>query len=174
MSTEITLSIPEELMDPDFFTKNESFTIDEHVLAHILPSVPFLYEAAYYLGINAIKPWELQEECIPILLNEWNSEKELLKKLFAKREHTKVTAPMKKGICLFLEFVYWGNGLPVSLSNDKNAKTLIIKPVNMVERLEFILQRPTLYQSFIQLSELMIEMEKLYAKQIAIKKTSQH
>ncbi|QED48402.1 YpoC family protein [Cytobacillus dafuensis] len=174
MSTKITLSIPEELMDPHLFTKNDSFTIDEHALTHILPSMPFLYEAAYYLGINAKRPWELREECIPILLNEWNSEKEFLKKVFAKRERTQVTAPMKKGICLFLEFVYWGNGLPVSLTNYKNAKSLIIKPVNMVERLEFILHRPTLYHSFIQLSELMIEMEKLYVKQIALKKASQH
>ena len=40
-----------------------------------------------------------------------------------------------------------------------------IKPINSGERLKFILSRMNNYHSFVQLTELFIEMEKLFWKQ---------
>ena len=42
---------------------------------------------------------------------------------------------------------------------------LKIKPINIRERLDYIIQNPNKFHSFIQLSELFVEMEKLFRKQ---------
>ncbi|WNS73998.1 hypothetical protein RRV45_13845 [Bacillus sp. DTU_2020_1000418_1_SI_GHA_SEK_038] len=174
MSKEITLSVPLELVHPFFFAESKELIVEEDELTYMNASKPFLYEAAYFSEVQAVKPWEIQEESIPAIMKEWQSVKELLETLFAKREIIHVLPPMKKGISLLLEFVYWGNGLPVVLSNSLDLSKLAIKPVNISERLEFIMQRPSLYHSFIQLTELIGEMNKQYVKQQVMKKASKH
>ncbi|MEH7345278.1 YpoC family protein [Bacillus sp. JJ1532] len=171
MSNNKTLSVPIELVHPFFFAENEEITIHVEEMGNLYALRPFLYETAFFSGVQAVKPWEIQEKSIPVLIEEWQKVKELLETLFAKREMIHVLAPMKKGISLLLELVYWGNGLPVVLSNLDLDK-LAIKPVNLSERLEFIMKKPSLYHSYIQLAELIGEMNKQYVKQQIMKKAS--
>lgn len=77
--------------------------------------------------------------------------------------------PMKKGIGIFLQAVFWSNHVPARL-NGLNFDKLKVKPINVYERLEFIMNRPGNYHSFIQLSELMAEQEKQFVKHMALKK----
>lgn len=115
-----------------------------------------------------------EEQSIPVLLVEWQNIKEELDILFAKRENALVKPLMDKGISLFLQFIQLANGVPVDLLNGIETNQIAIKPVNLSDRLEFIIKKPTLYHSYIQLSELIVEMTKHYEKAIALKKASKH
>ncbi|SDL93789.1 YpoC family protein [Bacillus sp. OK048] len=107
-------------------------------------------------------------EAIPLLAAEWNQLKGELETLYRNRDQKTTLDGMKKGIGLYIQFLY--------LSNDRQGKdlesfdSLEIKPVNLEERLVFILSRPNLFHSYRQLSELMMEQEKLYAKKNILKK----
>lgn len=172
MTEKKTIAIPELLTNTFFFGPNETLAIDVDSLQNFQAKIPFLYEAAYFSGIEAIKPWEYPEDYVPLVMKEWQSEKLLLEELFVRRDRKQTAEPMKKGISLFWELVYWTNGFPVELSKGFTRDILNIHPVNLEERLKFIIERPTLYHSFVQLKELISEMEKQSVKQIALKKAS--
>lgn len=172
MNGQLILSIPDELNNPFFFSANAEITVQKEQLQQIILDIPFLYEAAFYANIDALKPWELHEEFIPLIKNEWDTVKLKLEELFRKRSYKSTIEPMKKGISLFLQFVYWANARPVHFGMPLLGESLKVQPVNMRERIGFIIQRPALYHSFVQLNELMIEMEKQYVKKMAIKKAS--
>jgi hypothetical protein len=77
---------------------------------------------------------------------------------------------MKKGIGLFLQFLFWSNDKQIAVLANTSLSLLEVKPVNIDERLGFIISRPNLFHSYRQLSELMVEQEKLYAKKNIVKK----
>ncbi|WP_051633452.1 YpoC family protein [Bacillus sp. UNC41MFS5] len=106
------------------------------------------------------------------LLTEWKNGKGQLEVLFREREYKNAKVLMEKGIQLFIQFLAWSNGLPVPLNESLNFKQLEYKPVNVEERLAFITSRPALYHSYRQLSELMMEQEKLFVKRNILKKAS--
>ncbi len=174
MTELITLPIPKELQHPFFFSIQDEMNIEKESLTKISLNDPFLYEIAYYSQVDALKPWERQEEFIPLIVAEWAKMKPLLSDLFSKRETKQIMKPMQSAVRLFLAFVYWGNGLPVQYSPSLISHKLRIKPVNIDERLTFIIARPVLHHSFIQLNGLMVEMEKQYVKAQALKKASKH
>lgn len=65
----------------------------------------------------------------------------------------------------FLSILFWSNHRPVQLDNLMDQiKTLETKPLNLDERLEYVLKRGNTYLGFRQLNELMLEQRKLIAK----------
>ncbi|WP_102274786.1 YpoC family protein [Cytobacillus massiliigabonensis] len=172
MSEQIKLSIPDELNNPFFFSANEEMIVEKDQLQNKVLNIPFLYEAAFYANIEALKPWQFHEDFVPLIKNEWENEKNNLEQIFKERRYKDAILPMQKGVGLFFQFVYWANGQPVNFGLPLLSKSLKVQPVNLGERIGFIIQRPALYHSFIQLNELMTEMEKQYVKYLAIKKAS--
>ncbi|MED3553602.1 YpoC family protein [Cytobacillus praedii] len=172
MSEQLLLSIPHELNNPFFFSANDQILIEKDHLQKMVLNMPFLYEAAFYENIPALKPWQSHEKFIPLIKKEWDTEKIKLEEIFTNRKYKDAIPPMKKGIGLFLQFVYWANGQPVHFDMPLSSESLKVQPVNLEERISFIMQRPALYHSFIQLNELLIEMEKQYVKHMAMKKAS--
>jgi uncharacterized protein (DUF433 family) len=77
---------------------------------------------------------------------------------------------MKKGIGLFIQFLYWSNDRQINSKEPVSINQLVITPVNLDERLAYILSRPNLFHSYRQLSELMTEQAKQYAKKNIVKK----
>ena len=135
-------------------------------------NIPFLYEAAFDHGMDVLKPWKIPDQTIPAVMNEWGKIKEELTIKFSNRDHA-VGELMRKGISLFYEVLYWSNNQPAVL--DIPIYENLIKPINSGERLKFILSRMNNYHSFVQLTELFIEMEKLFWKQqVIMKKASKH
>jgi hypothetical protein len=130
--------------------------------------LPFYEEVAFYTGGSLRKPWQVEDECIPQLLKKWETLKEELDKLYQNRDTNGVILPMKQAIALLVQFIYWANGEPARLDRIKKLNELTYKPVNATERLEFILVRPSLYHSFMQMAELFEEMGKLYQKKKAM------
>jgi hypothetical protein len=112
---------------------------------------------------------DIDERTISKLLRRWKEINGLLAVHFENRETNNILIPMEEGIEIFLNLLFLTN------DNEWNKdETAIIglqyKPVNVMERLLFINKRPTLYHSFIQLSELITEQEKQYNKKKAIQK----
>ncbi|TKC19683.1 YpoC family protein [Robertmurraya kyonggiensis] len=119
---------------------------------------------------ESIKPWETPEESIAALLEQWTSLNQELHVLFERRAQKEAKPVMEKGINLFIEFLHWSNERPVEATTKIDFAGLKTKPVNIGERLNFIIARPTLFQSYMQLAELFIEQEKGFKKALAIKK----
>ncbi|WP_462412003.1 YpoC family protein [Neobacillus sp. Marseille-QA0830] len=114
-----------------------------------------------------------RQETFEMILSEWDGINQGLQRVFREREDRNADAMMKQGIYLFIRLLYITNELedaPHSLLPVPFPQ-LKIKPINLEERLEFIKKRPGLFHSYRQLSELMIELEKLYVKE-SIKKSS--
>lgn len=133
--------------------------------------IPFLYETAIIHGLNVIKPWENPGQFIPGIMAEWELIKEELHKRFSRREQNGISELMKRGMAFFYESVFWCNHKAVVLSREQLIQ-LRVKPINAVERLSFIASRPSNYHSYVQLSELFIEMEKIHSKEQLMKKAS--
>lgn len=163
------LLITLELAHPFFFSQQE--IVVENPKKPFDLRENFLYELFYYNGIRIDRPWINPEETIPILLIEWQKVKDQLHSLHHNREHNNIAQIMKKGIGLFLQLLFWSNGHPVQLK-DPSFSQMDFKPVNVQERLEFIISRPKLYHSFVQLTELINEQEKQYVKKNILKKAS--
>jgi hypothetical protein len=126
--------------------------------------IPFLEE------LQLEVPTENSSDSISLLLTEWNTIKAELEILYRNRDQKNTLHGMKKGIGLFLRFLYWSNDSHVKVKELKPLDSLEIIPVNLDERLGFIINRPNLFHSYRQLSELMMEQEKLYAKTNIVKK----
>lgn len=115
-------------------------------------------------------PAEPENEVISFLLAEWNLLKTELETLYRNRDQQTTLKGMKKGIGLFIHFLYWSNDRQVKLNELEPLGSIEMKPVNLDERLGFIIRRPNLFHSYRQLSELMTEQEKLLAKKNIVKK----
>lgn len=102
------------------------------------------------------------------LLEEWNQCKEQLASYFNNRDSERAEPLMKRAILLFGQFLFLTNSLGQEKCSIKNCK---IKPVNVEERLDFILSKPKLFHSYKQLAELFAEQEKQFAKQTVLNKT---
>jgi hypothetical protein len=163
------LPLPAELDNPFFFS-TKIIKVDNN------PSKPvtknFICDVLFYNGIDSFKPWENQTDAIPLLIEEWGRDKKLLEELHRSRNQKDILVIMKKGISLFVQFLFWTNDRPVSLKEPIPFYPVAYKPVNIEERLAFIISRPNLFHSFRQLSELMLEQEKLFVKKNIMKKTS--
>ncbi|MGX6442536.1 YpoC family protein [Neobacillus sp. K501] len=124
-------------------------------------SIPFLEEYIF----------DMKHE-VSFILIEWKKVKEQLEVLYRERDQKNTLDGMKKGVSLFIHYLFWTNEQPINSTKSITLDVLEVKPVNLEERIGFIIARPNLYHSFRQLSELMTEQEKLFAKKNILKKAS--
>jgi tRNA nucleotidyltransferase/poly(A) polymerase len=126
--------------------------------------IPFLED----LELEALD--ENVDQAISNLLSEWERIKVELEILYRNRDQKSTLQGMKKGIGLFIQFLYLSNDRQVNSKEFISINLLEITPVNLEERLAYILSRPNLFHSYRQLSELMTEQAKQYAKKNIAKK----
>ena len=86
----------------------------------------------------------------------WYREKDEIAKYFRARNKKAVQDPMKKHIANFLTVLFEINNVKLNNSDEilEHIDKIGIKPINSKERLSFLIESPTHYHSFIQLSEL--------------------
>jgi hypothetical protein len=111
-------------------------------------------------------------ESISCLLKEWKDIKNQLEALFRERKQQNIKPLMDQGISLFIQFLSMSNGYPELVDKPFIPNQYEFKPVNVEERLGFIMSRPALFHSYRQLSELMVEQEKLFMRRSILKKAS--
>lgn len=162
--------IPIELSHPFFFSEKEISLDLKEPTSEIGEN--FHYELLFYNGIESIRPWTCPEQFLPLILDKWDQLKTVIEEVHRQRKKDGISEAMKKGVGLFLQYLYWSNGIPVCLKELPDFINVKIKPVNLEERAGFIISRPGLFHSYVQLGELMIEQEKLFAKHNLIKKAS--
>lgn len=134
--------------------------------------IQILFAKEFHYYTQEKENWVVSEVEIEQLLYQWKEDVfPILQNLHSKREIQTVIPLMKKGISLFFSLLFWTNEKPVHLNEwEKNLDSFSFIPLNTIERLQFIMKHPNLYHSFIQLKELMSEMEKLYRKSLIMKK----
>ncbi|MEH7108578.1 YpoC family protein [Bacillus sp. JJ1764] len=109
---------------------------------------------------------------ISSILKEWEGIQPSIEKSFRERNQIEAKKLMDKGIQLFIEFLMVANNQPYSDQFSIPYQKLEWKPVNLEERLKFIMSRPNLHHSYRQLSELVTEQKKQLAKKNIQRKTS--
>ncbi|MGD7045402.1 YpoC family protein [Jeotgalibacillus proteolyticus] len=117
---------------------------------------------------NLLPPWEEIDHWLPVLKNEWD----ILNESLIAGYDTKSSAvldDMIKGFSLFFMMLYWSNGKPVDVNSWKtSSQQLDITCLNLIERLNFVIQNADSYFARIQLNELILEIYKKSIKNSAI------
>jgi hypothetical protein len=162
----VKVKIPEPFSLVPFFTEDDEICIEPSMkFEEILEIDPLLFDICAYLNVTCLKPWEEKDRYIPIILEHWSITEPIISEFFQGRDRASAMKPMKQMTKLFLAFLFWANEQPVP--NLKNIIAEIgelkIKPVNIEERITYILSAPNHYHAFIQLKELFIELKKKYA-----------
>ncbi|CAI8700828.1 MULTISPECIES: YpoC family protein [Bacillus] len=162
---------------PDEFQCNPFFEGEiDKIIYHTDESFVQLLESHYFLFDigKQYEPWNEIEMGIPAVLDIWKDKKEDISIFFQDRKRNEAKRPMIHFAAHLLSSLYWLNGKPVSGLKDIKNKIdeLQIKPINFMERYSFITKQPNHYHSYIQLAQLYVEIEKLYAKKIIQKKKS--
>ncbi|MCZ0754486.1 hypothetical protein M4I42_02720 [Anoxybacillus sp. J5B_2022] len=163
------MQVPNEFVHPLFFCAGDEIKERNDVpFPQLMKTVYFYYDL---IGVTP-PPWEQIEQSLPPVFELWQEEKEALATYFAKKDRARAREPMIRGLSYLLVCLCWLNGKRVQNVREweKEVEALALKPVNVVERLQFIFARCDLYHSFIQLSELFAETEKLYFKKLVMMK----
>lgn len=149
------------------------FTYD-HIKAESLKEWdPMLMECGFpYDELKGgYEPWQHVAAIQADIWSEWEAISKEAEELLAKRQTKEIEPYMKKAIVLFLSILFWSNDQSVNVDQlDDELAGLAYKPVNVDERMSYILQRPNTYPAYMQLKSLMEEQKKLVAKLIALKK----
>ncbi|MFI8705505.1 YpoC family protein [Bacillus sp. NPDC077411] len=132
-----------------------------------------LEETCFFFDIEqGYKPWNEIEMSIPTVLGLWKEQKEEISMLFRNRNKKEAKDPMVRFAGHLLSILHWMNGTPVGSLQDmkEQMERLEQKPVNFMERFLFIMKQPDHYHSFIQLTQLYEELEKLYVRVLIMQK----
>jgi hypothetical protein len=107
---------------------------------------------------------EQNTEQLKEIIKEWKEKSPLIAAYFKERNRSKAKEPMIYFFQQFLMALFCGNSTNTNNQDlimwKENLKELDQLPVNAIERLSFIEEKPDHYQSFIQLNELFSEWEK--------------
>jgi len=117
---------------------------------------------------HAHHPLVDENTTVEIIFETWN--KQLLtelEQLYEKRNVNDAFIPMCKGIILFFYALFLTNDQTIDSFQIENWKEALanfnILPVNINDRINFIIEHPTQYHSFVQLKLLYTELMKKHA-----------
>ncbi|EFO7246107.1 hypothetical protein HNE19_000649 [Listeria monocytogenes] len=153
-----------ELTHPDFPAPD--VILEEYDPESIYVSgLPFWQEQQFFTKGGGVIPWknETERACRKLAKHMTNLAESMEADLKVHKKPSPVT--VRDALGIFLSILFWSNHRPVQLDNLMDQiKTLETKPLNLDERLEYVLKRCNTYLGFRQLNELMLEQRKLIAK----------
>lgn len=156
-----SVDIPSSLRHPFFFEEKAVDWPEQPQLGH--PPF-FIYEI-----MDGEQPWLKEDKGQAYIKQEWAKVQTVLEGKFRERNGD-IKNEMRAAIALFFMKLFWSNGSPVQAVNWEHlVQRLAIKPVNVEERLGFVLRRPFAYHAYVQISELMTEQTKQLAKYQAMR-----
>ncbi|GEB76086.1 YpoC family protein [Sporolactobacillus inulinus] len=155
------LELPQSFQIFPFYEKQQ--VIDGMLSEKAVYQIPFLYDLLYINRPNQLEKWPWQEAC-NFFHAYWKERSETLRVLFRQRDQALVRKPMVRCIAAFIDQLCWSAGAPVSsLVHDdliQQIKDAPCAPLNIEERLGYLLRQPARYLAFIQLDELEQEFTK--------------
>lgn len=166
------VKVPEPFLLAPFFSEDEEVKTQLSVpFEKMIEIEPLIFDLYHYLEVDDLKPWQEKHKYIPKLLEQWQTTEPIIMKHFQVRDRARALLPMKQMIKLFIAFLFWTNTQPVPrLKNIINfIHELKIKPVNVEERISYILSAPNHHHAFTQLKQLFSEQQKKYAVSKIIK-----
>ncbi|WP_409298125.1 YpoC family protein [Peribacillus sp. SCS-26] len=129
----------------------------------------FPYEACLYKGLDSYEPWT-QEEHVRDILEIWKELRSRIGDHYAKDKRGTAES-MPAGLSLLISCLFWMHSKPVTLQGwEEKLKSFSALPMNVSERIQFIMLRPYSYHAYKQLDSLFLETEKIYYKRQVIKK----
>ncbi len=159
--------VPKSFTLAPFFQKNSTVKVDlKGDFEEIIEIEPLIFDMLYeQKKFDSLKPWQDRDQYIPILLLKWKALEAPITSYFKARNREGALEPMKQMVKLYLAFLFWTNSVPVpELVKVKDSiESLKIKPVNVEERIGYILSVPNHHHAFTQLRELFVELQKKYA-----------
>ncbi|WLR43704.1 hypothetical protein LC087_06080 [Bacillus carboniphilus] len=155
----------EEVFSSYLVLKKETYPTNEETLNN----QPLYFDLLLHTRQEVLfKPWFEIEQSLTWLFQNWE---EGFKQHVNQKKKGKVSEEfMIKGLVSFFAFLYWMNQKPVASLHVVDINDLTMKPVNVVERLSFVMNKPTQHHSVIQLDQLYREAMKQAQKKIAIDK----
>ncbi|WP_433742794.1 YpoC family protein [Falsibacillus pallidus] len=156
--------VPNKLQHPFFYAAPEIIWPENK------NEIYFFDEFLFFLEKKGDRPWTTPEVHLPLLNEQWKQLNKSLQSMFAMRARG-VKPIMVQAICTFFKYLFWANGEPVVLNKlDSSLQGLKIKPVNIEERLFFMMESKSYFHAYKQLSELFNEQTKQTAKHFAMRK----
>lgn len=153
------LQIPEPFLFQPFYEQNASIEKGD-------TNAFFYYDIAYQLGLTEMWPWEDKKLLIPDYFAKWKELKEQLATIYETRNRKKARPYMLTALANLIDILFWTNGVPVhrlqQITDDLLAFTY--KPVNIEERLSYLLSEVDHFHAYNQLKALYEELEKIYYK----------
>ncbi|MGM7635348.1 YpoC family protein [Bacillus sp. Hm123] len=157
----IEIVVPDSLKHPLFFQEE---TVKLVTPSSLMNAPYFIYELQ-----GKETPWENPSCGLKMVQEAYQSRQALIEICF-KEEGAEVEPLMKAVIALFFMSLFWGNHEPVVLNGWKEKAALFnVKPLNVEDRLSFVLARPFSYQAYRQIDTLMTEQQKQFAKHSLLK-----
>ncbi|AZB43301.1 hypothetical protein CEF21_13870 [Bacillus sp. FJAT-42376] len=120
-------------------------------------------------GTAPYEPWNHGREPIEHLFKAWSAAKEEQERRFQNKRGKADLALMGYSYSAFIACIHWINGQHAP-SVSSSIGPLTRKPVNVEDRLSYIMNNPLQFHSFIQLKQLFEELEKMHHKQMALLK----
>jgi hypothetical protein len=172
MGKKISVKLPNDFRNSLFFEGLSEITVTIHDdLEENLAQSPFIYDLCDRNEIKLpMKPWNNWETSIPYLLKYWKKLDQSIQESFQNHKGKADRHKMLQSLSYYLLFIHWLNNQPVQTLSFHPFSQFSYKPVNVEERLKFIMQKPEQYHSFIQLQQLFHETEKLFYKRKALDK----
>ncbi|MDG5470612.1 hypothetical protein P6709_02560 [Jeotgalibacillus sp. ET6] len=157
---------------PERYKNDLFFKEDEIELPDLMPKgelfTPYFQPEFRSQQQNQRPPWEEIDYWLPILKAEWDVLNDSLIAGYETKSSA-VLQDMIKGFSLFFMMLYWSNGKPVEVSSWKtSSQQLDITCLNLIERLNFVINNADSYFARIQLNELILEIYKKSMKHSAI------
>ena len=168
-------SVPESFLIEPFYSEPKMINFfNNGALDEMLKIEPFYFDMLELIKITVNEmPWNNIEHSVPLVISHWKKTKLQLQEKFAgKRFSVKNETISMHGISLFIICLFWTNERSVKSLEVKEMMIAELKhkPINCEERLLFIINKPSLYHSFIQLDQMFKELEKIFYKTLAIKR----
>jgi hypothetical protein len=160
------INVPVTFQNPLFYTDG-NFTFDDTLSLKHRMLMPFFMDLLVREGeMKSIDV--LTDSSIRHLFHSWEAEKMDISDVFKLRNRPIARPKMIRSISWFITSLFWINGKHVERLTHlvEDCSNLLIQPVNLKERLSYILQVPDHYHAFIQLSELFAELEKKWHTQL--------
>lgn len=165
--------VPESFCIPPFYHKGSVLPYvvikEEQTLQSLWDDGYFLFDIIYNMNEKNIyiqRPWEKKDVLVQEVLYLWNNDgKPFLTECYKARNRKKASPMMKKYISIYIQTMFWlTNNYVRSLKNvGAELEKTSFSPLNIKERMEFMLQAPDHHHSFATLTQLFDESRKKWA-----------
>ncbi|PYZ94549.1 hypothetical protein CR194_03175 [Salipaludibacillus keqinensis] len=164
------LTVPASFIFRPFFEEGAHFSINDeaHFFNESANSIPFYDDLLNVIQIDKSEqaPWHEPKRAINQLVDRWNNQgKPYLARCYQQRNRLAARPVMIQYTAYFIQGMHWIDGQPVTSLRSimTSLKDLPFSPMNVEDRLAFVLTTVDHHHAFITLTQLYDEARKKWA-----------